>query len=266
MQSFTKDTLTQYRQEIDDKAKDLDAEQQRIEAGRKAKQEAEARRQAELQQKAADEERRRADEAKKASELAEQCDDLAANPNDANRVGSGVAYGDLKNLAAQAVAACDAAVRQSPGTLRFQYQLARALGLSGDGAAHAKNRQRAFEIEQSLVTAGYAAAFDNLASMYRDRGDINTAVPLFRKGLALGDSDSMVSLGDLIANGRVAPLGPESPIELYRRAAELGNQNGARGYQTEVARTQQAQQQQIQQIQQQKMMFQFMGSLLGNIH
>ena len=192
---------------------------------------------------------------------------MAANPNDANRVGAGVYYGDLKRVAPQATAACDAAVKQSPGTLRFQYQLARALELSGDGAAHAKNRQRAYELEQSLVGAGYAAAFDNLASMYRDRGDIDTAASLFRKGVALGDLDFMVSLGDLVGDGRVAPLAPnESPIELYRRAAELGNQNGARGYQAELAKAQQAQQQQIQQIQQQRMMLQIMGTVLRNVH
>jgi hypothetical protein len=267
LQSFTRVALTQYQQEIDDKAKQLQAEQERIEAEQKAKQDAEARQQAALQQKAADEERQRAAQSERASTLAKQCDDLAANPNDANRVGSGVYYADLKPVADQAVDACDAAVKQNPDTLRFQYQLARALELSGDSAAHVKNRQRAFELEQSLVRAGYAAAFDNLASIYRDHGDINTAVVLFRKGVDLGDSDSMVSLGDLIGDGRVAPMGPqENQIELYKRAAELGNQNGARGYQAELAKAQQAQQQQIQQIQQQRVMLQIMGTVLRNIH
>lgn len=267
LQSFTRNALTQYQQEIDYKAKQLQVEQERIEAEQKAKQDAEARQQADQQQKEADEERQRAAEAEKASELAKQCDDLAANPNDANRVGSGVYYADLKHVAAQAVEACDAAVKQSPGTLRFQYQLARALELSGDGAAHVRNRQRAMELEQSLVNAGYAAAFDNLASIYRDQGDINTAVVFFRKGVEAGDSDSMVSLGDLVGDGRVAPMGQqETPIELYKRAAELGNQNGARGYQAELAKAQQAQQQQVQQIQQQRMMLQFMGAVLRNVH
>ncbi len=267
LQSFTREALTQYQQEVDEKAKQLQAEQDRIEAEQKAKQAAEARQQTELQQKEADDERQRAAEAEKASELAKQCDDLAANPNDANRVGQGVYYADLKPVAGQAVEACDAAFKQSPDTLRFQYQLARALELSGDGAEHVENRQRAFELEQSLVRAGYAAAFDNLASMYRDHGDINTAAILFRKGVDLGDSDSMVSLGDLIGDGRVEPMGPqENQIELYKRAADLGNQNGVRGYQAELAKAQQLQQQQVQQIQQQRAMLQFMGTVLRNIH
>jgi TPR repeat protein len=118
-----------------------------------------------------------------------------------------------------------------------------------------------------LVRAGYPAAYDNLGSMYRDRGDLGTAVAIFRKGVALNDSDSMDSLADLINDGRVAPQGPdEAPIELYRRAAELGNEYGARGYQALVAKGQQAQQQQVQQLEQQRLMLQFMGTIMRNIH
>ncbi len=200
------------------------------------------------------------------SEAAKQCDDLAANPNDANRVGVGMPYGDLKPRAAEAAAACEAASKQNPSTLRFQYQLARALELTGDGVARAKNRQRALEIHQVLVKTGYPAAYDNLGSVFRDKGDLATAVPIFRRGVALGDSDSMVSLADLIVDNRVMPQAPgEAPIELYRRAADLGNQNGVRGYQAKVAIAQQAQQQQIQQVQQQRIMLQFMGTVLRNI-
>jgi hypothetical protein len=100
LQSFTKDTFIQYQQEIDEKTKQLKAEQDRIEAKQKGKQEAENRRQLELQKKAEEEQRRRAAEAQRLSEAAKQCDNLAANPNDTNKVGVGVAYGDLKPHAA----------------------------------------------------------------------------------------------------------------------------------------------------------------------
>ena len=266
LQSFTKDILIQYQQEIGEKAKQLKAEQDRIEAEQKAKREAENCRQLELQKKAEEDKRQREAEAKRLSEAAKQCDDLAANPNDANRVGVGVYYGDLKPRAAEAVAACEEARKQNPSTLRFQYQLARALELTGDGVARAKNKQRALEIHQVLVKAGYPAAYDNLGSAYRDRGDLGTAVALYRRGIALNDSDSMFSLADLIGDGRVAPQAPgETPIELYKRAADLGNQNGVRGYQAEVAKTQQAQQQQVQQLQQQRLFLQFMGTVLKNV-
>jgi hypothetical protein len=266
LQSFTKDMLIQYQQEIDEKAKQLKAEQDRIEAEQKAKREAENRRQHELQKKAEEEQRRREADAKRLSEAAKQCDDLAANPNDANRVGVGVYYGDLKPRAAEAVAACEAASKQNPNTLRFQYQLARALELTGDGVTRAKNRQHALEIHQVLVKAGYPAAYDNLGSVFRDKGDLTTAVAFYRRGIALNDSDSMFSLADLIGDKRVMPQAPgETPIELYKRAADLGNQNGVRGYQAEVAKAQQAQQQQVQQLQQQRLFLQFMGTVLRNV-
>ena len=77
----------------------------------------------------------------------------------------------------------------------------------------------------------------------------------------------MLSLADQIEKGRVIPQGPnETPIELYKRAADLGNENGVRAYQTELANAQQVQQQKIQQIQQQQMMLQFMGTVLRNVH
>jgi hypothetical protein len=192
---------------------------------------------------------------------ARQCDDLAANPSDARKVGVGVAYGDLKPLAADAVAACEVAANQNPNELRFKYQLARSLELKGEGAARMKNRQRAFDIHQILVRAGYAAAFDNLGSLYLwDKKDLTAAVALFRKGTQLGDSDSMVTLAELIQSGQVMPANPaEYPLNLYKRAAELGNPNGARA-------AQEMQGQQGQQLQQQQMMMRFMGSILRNIH
>jgi hypothetical protein len=49
----------------------------------------------------------------------------------------------------------------------------------------------------------------------------------------------MISLADVIVDGRIAPQAPgETPIELYKRAAELGNQNGERGYKALVAKAQ----------------------------
>jgi TPR repeat protein len=182
-------------------------------------------------------------------------------------VAGGVPYGDLKPQAADAVEACENAVQQNPRELRYQYQLARALELAGDGPVRTKNRQRAFEIHQTLVRAGYVAAFDNLASIYWwDRKDTANAVGLWRKGVDLGDTDSMISLAELIEKGRVVPQNAgETPLELYKRAADLGNENGARAYQAEVSNAEQQQQQQIQQLEQQRMMLQIIGGVLQNI-
>ena len=162
--------------------------------------------------------------------------------------------------------ACEIAVKKNPNEPRFQYQLARVLELTGDGQTRAKNRQRALDIHQGLVKVGYAAAFDNLATLYFfDRKDLPTAVALWRKGIELGDSDSMLSLADLIEKGRVIPQGPnETPIELYKRAADLGNENGIRAYQAEMANAQQTQQEEVQRLQQERMIMQFMGNVLRN--
>ena len=207
LQSFSKDALTQYQAEIAEKTKQLKAEQDRLEAEQKAKKEADAKRQLELQQFADKEAKRRADEAQRQSEAARRCDELAANPNDARRVGDGVSYGTLKPQAAEAVDACSLAAQQNPNELRFKYQLARALELAGDGASHVKNRQRALEIHQTLAKAGYPAAFDNLASLYLwdKKKDLATAVVLYRKGVDLDDSDSMISLADLVEKNQVMP-------------------------------------------------------------
>jgi TPR repeat protein len=260
--------LTQYQQEIEEKARQIKAEQDRIEAQQKAQKEADAQKQLDQQQKAAADERKRAEALQRMSDAARQCDQLAANPDDARRVGEGVSYPTLKPQAAEAVDACSLASKQNPNELRFQYQLGRALEQAGDGSVRIKNRQSALEIHQSLVKAGYPAAFDNLGSLYRwDRKDLATAAALFRKGAELGDSDSMLSLADMIENNQVIPQGPnETPLELYKRAAELGNQDGVRAYQTELANAQQMQQQRVQQLQQQQMMLQIMGNVLRNIH
>jgi hypothetical protein len=268
LRSFSKEALTQYQKEVNEKAKQLKAEQERIEAEQKAKLEAEATQKVEQKAKQEAEQQKREEATRRSSEAANRCDTLAANPNDAHRVAEGIPYGALKVQSAEAVEACEIAVTQNPNELRFKYQLARALELAGDNQVHTKNRQRALEIHQGLVKAGYPAAFDNLASLYYwDRKDLATAVALWRKGIDLGDSDSMLTLADLVEKNRVNPQGPsETPIELYKRAADLGNENGVRAYQTELANVQQIQQQKIQQIQQQQMMLQIMGTVLRNVH
>jgi hypothetical protein len=267
LESFTRERLGQYQQEIDEKAKQLKAEQERIEADRRTKQEEEAKRHAEQMQREAAEQRQREEATKRLTEASQKCDQLAANPNDARKAADGVSYGDLKPQAAAAVDACEAAVKQNPNELRFQYQLGRALELAGEGPARAKNRQKALEIHQALVRAGYVSAFDNLASIYFwDRKDLETAAVLWRKGIQLGDSDSMLSFADLIDKGRIIPSSPnETPFELYKRAAELGNENGVRAYQAEQAKAQQQQERQVQDLEQQRMMLQFMGTVLRNV-
>jgi hypothetical protein len=99
-----------------------------------------------------------------------------------------------------------------------------------------------------------------------DRNDLAAGVAILRQGVELGDSDSMLTLAELIENGAVTSQSPnETPLDLYKRAAELGNENAAQAYQAELAKAQQLQQQQMQHLEQQKMIFQFIGNVLRNV-
>jgi TPR repeat protein len=198
-------------------------------------------------------------EAKKRTEAARRCDELAANPNDSQKVGEGVAFATLKNQAREAVASCELAVAQNPSELRFRYQHGRALEWI--------DRKKALEIHQGLVARGYPAAFDNLGWLYfTERRDAAQAVALFRRGVRAGDSDSMVSLAEMIDQGYAVPANPsEEKLQLYRRAAELGNAVAVRAYQAEIAKGPATQQERYWQLEQQRRMMQIFGTVIQNI-
>lgn len=170
----------------------------------------------------------RIDQLQKLSQFEKQCDLLAANPNDQRRVGEGVSFDVLKTQAKEAVEACDLAVQQNSNEPRLQYQLARAL-------AHT-DRKRAFSILQKLVAARYPAAFDNIGWYYYfDLKNPQAAINYFRAGVDLDDSDSMLSLGEMISRNLYMPRGPsETKLALYHRAAQLGNAAGARAENEEL--------------------------------
>jgi TPR repeat protein len=151
------------------------------------------------------------------------------------------------------------AAGQNPTELRFRYQLGRALEWI--------DRKKALQIHQGLVARGYPAAFDNLGWLYfTERRDSAQAVAWFRRGVRAGDSDSIVSLAEMIDRGYTAPANPsEEKLHLYRRAAELGNTVAMRAYQTELAKEQALRQQNIMQLEQQRRMMQIIGTVIQNI-
>lgn len=186
---------------------------------------------------------------------ASDCDRLAANPTDTRRKADGISFDLLKQQADQAFEACTKAVATFPTELRLQYQLGRA--------AQFKDKKQAFDIFSHLVQANYAAAFDNLGGMYLwDRKDTATAISLFKRGSALDDADSMVSLVDLIDKGLVATPDPvQTKLALLHRAAELGHAGAQRGYEAEL---QKANQDRINQANQQQMM-QLFGTFVRGV-
>lgn len=183
------------------------------------------------------------------------CDNLAANPTDKKRAAEGVSFEALKYQADQAYDACTKAVATFPTELRYQYQLGRA--------AQFKDKKQAFDIFFRLVGVNYPAAFDNLGGMYLwDRKDATTAITLFKRGSALGDADSMVSLVDLIDKGLVSTPDPEqTKLALLQRAAELGHAGAQRGYELEL---QKLNQQRVNQVNQQQMM-QLFGAFVQGV-
>jgi TPR repeat protein len=56
-----------------------------------------------------------------------------------------------------------------------------------------------------------------------DQNNFAAAATLFRSGTKLGDPDSMLSLAEMIEEGRATPKRGETKIDLYTRAAQLGH-------------------------------------------
>ncbi|MET3993361.1 signal transduction histidine kinase [Bradyrhizobium sp. S3.9.2] len=252
---ITRDVISDWRQqqEVIAARKKAEQEQREKEARERAEREAQQTREAaerdRLSREAA------AGELRQRQQSGDECDRLAANPTDARKTGAGVSFDALKLQADQAYDACTKAVAVFSTELRYQYQLGRA--------AQFKDKKQAFDIFFRLVQASYPAAFDNLGGMYLwDRKDATTAITLFKRGSALGDADSMVSLVDLIDKGQVPTPNPEqTKLALLQRAAELGHAGAQRGYQLEL---QKLNQEHINQVNQQQMM-QLFGAFVQGI-
>jgi TPR repeat protein len=133
----------------------------------------------------------------------------------------------LKTQANEAIEICEKAVQQYPDELRFQYQFARALQF--------KDRKRALQLQQKLVNLRYPAAHDNLGWLIiSEQKNFEEGVKWFRRGVQLGDSDSMVSLAEMIDRGRTVPMNSaETKIALYERAARLGHSGASQALQIE---------------------------------
>ena len=91
------------------------------------------------------------------SQMPTACDVLASHPDDPNRVAPGRDRAEIAKDFPGAVAACRSAVERDPGNPRLQYQLARVLGYSGQGALAMPHRAKAVEgrYPQALFVVGF---------------------------------------------------------------------------------------------------------------
>jgi len=116
------------------------------------------------------------------------------------------------------------------------------------------DRKRSFAILQKLVAIRYPAAFDNIGWIfYADQRNPQEAANYFRMGTDLNDSDSMLSLAEMIDKGYAVPRSSaETKLALYSRAAQLGNRVAANAEQVELQKQGQAEASKELQLQQAK--------------
>jgi len=191
------------------------------------------------------------------AEEIDACDRLAANPDDPQKVGPGVAFFEIDGP--PAVDACRAAVKTHPRFARFHYQLALAL-------ARTKQYAEAAAAIQPAAEAGYAAAQADLGYLLRDglgvdldafaalhwsmlaaqQGyspamndvgysyanglgvavDVEQALAWYRRAVAVGDRYAQKHLGDMYKDGRGVQQSDGEAVRLYRLSAEQGYRGG----------------------------------------
>lgn len=219
-----------------------------------------ARQQREAEERAEAARRVQEESARRVAQSGDLCDQAAANPNDRAKPQSvpGVRYEELKAQAGNATEICKLAVENNPGQLRYQYQYARALGVSYPDQAIAIYRQ--------LTRQKYPAAYDNLANLLLRKQNIAGAIAVVKEGAQLDDPDSLVTLADLVEKGHVQVADPQAfKFALLSRAARQGHQGAQLAVEQERIKIEQNQQQQALQEQQQQMMLNMFGTILQGV-
>lgn len=146
-----------------------------------------------------------------------QCDELAGDPWDKQHIGPTVEFNNINVY--QAIAACQDAVNEYPGTTRFIFQLARAYTA---GEQHGK----ALPYYQQAAIQNYAAAQFNMAVMYA----LGHALPKdqsksFKWSLRAalkGHFAAQYKVGWMWDVGEGTPQDYNEAIKWYRKAADQG--------------------------------------------
>src|SRR5205807_2203434 len=148
-----------------------------------------------------------------------ECDRLAADPNDPNREGPGVALDKID--APSAIARCGQALAQHPNNPRVMFNLGRA----NERAGRLNEAARLFKL---AADQGYAPAQLDLGTSYAggSRGlakDEREAVRLFRLAVDQGLAAAQFTLGVFYSEGRGGLTKDErEAARLYKLAADQG--------------------------------------------
>ena len=136
--------------------------------------------------------------------------------------------GDCDRLAASAViaqprpaiAACEAAAKESPAQPRYAYQLGRAYQAAGREAEAAAQFQRAADAKYPPAITALGLAFRDGAGVEKDS---YTALTILKTAADLGEAEAMDALGGLFeADDGVEP-DEKQAVHWYGQAAERGN-------------------------------------------
>ncbi len=153
-------------------------------------------------------------------DVARRCDNLAIAIEDARRGSADQDAARQDTKAADAVAACSDAVRQSPGADRLHYQLGRSLFATHDYTGAVASYRTASEL-------GNARAIYELGWMYDSGNGVekDPARARFYYEMAAEKkiAPAIVSLGVQQERGIGAVSDPAKAYALYQRAADLGD-------------------------------------------
>jgi TPR repeat protein len=186
-----------------------------------------------------------------------RCDRLAASPDDPKHAAPPVEIDQIQGPAAEA--ACRSAVKASPQTARFQFQLGRALeaeeryddamaayevafekryaaagdaigGLYEQGLGRDVDYHQAAKFYQLALDAGDVFAANDLGLLHEDGKGFEkssaAAAPLFRKAAEAGYAPAEVDLGYLYENGDGVEQDVRQAVDWYRKAADQGYPTG----------------------------------------
>jgi len=185
-----------------------------------------------------------------AEDIVTNCDKYAASDIDPNAKAPSVPFDQING--AQAVQACEAAVRQSPNNPRLLFQLGRAY-------QKVHNATSALKYYRSAADKNYAAAQESLGDMYAEGFtlspepgvqfavvDVVQAADWYRKAAEQGLAIAQNNLGIAYRDGRGVTRDDQQAAIWLRKAADQGFAEAAKNLAALLEQPPQAQAGQVQ--------------------